>query len=177
MQIPFYRHVKYLNDGVYQYQCLYCGECICVETFQFDPLYCCCCGIKYKGRMIHKKYKYINIAPYEKIAFEVQERTIWEDERDDNEDLWTETHLYHYSPFHAIEELKKLKAWVDVNRNIIFATAYRIRVTKRVQCDNIKIDTAKFLLKTGKSFDIKKYENHFKPEEIICTNYEKLINI
>lgn len=177
MYIPFYRHVKYLDDGVDQYQCLYCGERINVETFQFDPSYCCYCGIKYKGRMIHKKYEYINIKPYEKIAFEIQERTMWGDERDDNEDLWTETYQYYYSPFTTIEELKKLRDWADKKRNPMFPTAYRIRVTKRVQCDDIKIDTVKFLLKTGKSFDIEKYENHFNPEEIICTNYKKHINI
>lgn len=175
MQIPFYRHVKYMNDGVNRYQCLYCGEILDVHSW-YQPFYCCDCGIKYKGRMIQKKYEFIKIKPYEKIAFEIQERIMWGDEKDDDESLWTELYEYYYSPSHAIEELKKLRA-INSDYRRMFATAYRIRITKRIQCDDIRIDTSKFFLKTGKSFDFEKYENHFKPEEVECTNYEKHINI
>ena len=49
MSIPKYRYVKYLDDGVCQWQCLSCYETVATGEDLCAWTYCPKCGIKWEG--------------------------------------------------------------------------------------------------------------------------------
>jgi len=157
MNYPFYRHVKYLDDGHELYQCLSCGEKIDVGApyFCFSPSYCCFCGVQYKGCILPKKYDWVDIEPGEEMVYIIQEGIVWEGNEDCNwDDCWMKTN----NPFDAIENLKHQKEYrkEDNDDPSPYKTyKYVFRIIRRKEMKYygyMKIDVDKYYRKTGKKY-------------------------
>lgn len=83
MSIPFYRYVRYEDDGITVYECLQCGGQIHIGGPLFDATYCWCCGVKFKGFIFPKPYEYVSLAHSEKLVFIVQEASVFIKDRRD----------------------------------------------------------------------------------------------
>ncbi len=158
MNIPFYRFVRYDDDDrVDIYQCLQCGEMMGVRSDGFYPLYCCFCGVKYKGSIWRKILEYTNPSYYRRLNFIIQKKFIWGREEKDYE--WQDDIYEDYSSKHIIKQLKILKEkelYKQNKKEQLFETKYRIIMRqKQVSVKSIIIDVDKYFKKTGKKFDKK----------------------
>jgi len=153
MNIPFYRCVGYFDDGHYLYECLHCGEKIDVGDGNWSPIYCCYCGIEYKGKMLDKKTDYISIPSAEELWFQVEHAYDWEDRK---ELQWSSNWRGSHNSQKAIEMLNKAREEGKIyNKNLV----YRIKMTKKTKhYGSIIINTDKYYKKTGKKFIREQYE-------------------
>jgi len=177
MNIPFYRWVRYDDDGVDIYQCLKCGAQIGVRDGAFDPAYCCYCGIRYEGRILKRQVEYISLPSYEKTEFVVQRCCIW-DSDDDKSPGWENLWMQHENPKIALEymraEEQSHKKEIEKNEkkglNNWFIEKYRIiPVKKKCYRYPVKIDKMKFYKKTGKFFTDKmrkEIEDRYKEKKL-----------
>jgi len=158
MNIPFYRYVKYMDDGHELYQCLQCGRQLDVGAHytMFDPKYCCYCGVEYKGFMLPKKTDYISLPSYKVLWFQIEEAYDWED----GELRWSEDWRGHESPHQAIKYLAEAKVEKKhFNKHDWDKYKFRIVVKRKEKHRScIIIDTYKYYRRTGKKFNRNDYE-------------------
>jgi hypothetical protein len=161
MNIPFYRHIKYLDDGHELYQCLQCGEKIDVGEWRFNPNYCCYCGVKYEGFILPKKTDYVLQSSTQEPYFLIQDAWNWDD---GTELRWDDT--WRGSPDLKIawkllkdarvneEDDKKDRVMSKSNEG----NKFRIVIAKMETRHSCDIDVDEYYRRTGKKFDKKLYE-------------------
>ena len=171
VNIPFYRHVKYLDDGHELYQCLQCGENIDVGLpyYCFSPRFCCYCGVEYKGAILPKKedWVYGSKPKKEKLLFVIQEATVWEGD-EDKEIEWHFCSGYGVDRKQVVKDLKYHKDGEEgrIAKNkksdyigLKFKMIYRIVPQKgKAYPECFTIDSDKYYRKTGKKFNRSLYE-------------------
>jgi len=154
MNIPFYRFVKYRDDGHYLFQCLQCGEYLDTGNFQFGPRFCCFCGVEYKGFILPKNIEYISCPSEEKLYFQIEETYDW----NDGELEWSQDWRGSFDPKQAIKYLKEAKEERKRDHDGD-KYKYRIITIKKTQYkSSIPVDKDQYKRKTGKTFK----ENNYK---------------
>jgi len=158
LNIPFYRCVKYLEDGHYLYQCLHCGAEIDVGAWRWSPRFCCYCGIEYKGAMLDKRTDYISIPKTQKLFYQIESAINWEDGQ---ELQWSPNWRGSHNPYEVIQYLKDERAFKEKESKSKKTNKweFRIRVIKKDKYHGcLIIDTDKYYRKTGKKFNRNKYQ-------------------
>lgn len=164
MNIPFYRYVKYLDDGHELYQCLQCGEKIDVGLpyCSFSPRFCCYCGVEYQGAILPKKIAYISSnSKTTELYFQVESAYDW---GDGVELHWNVSWRGSNSPQKVIKYLRDEKAEkAKEQRYSDRGWKFRITVSKKdISCGYININVDDYYRRTGKKFDRKLYEKVVK---------------
>ena len=172
MSIPFYRFVRHEDDGITVYECLQCNAGISIGGAWFGPSFCWNCGVRFKGFIIPKPWKYISLARSEKLVFVVQETRIkiGRENADSKNLYWKD---YGSSTDNLKKAIKNKKhaeeqeEFFEKNQpGFNTRSIYRI-VTKKE--DNhggtVCIDIRKYFQKTGKIFNSQDYQRFFQPWE------------
>ena len=160
MGIPFYRHVKYWDDGHDIFQCLQCGSEIDVGS-GYQPRFCSDCGVEYKGFILPKKYDYVSVLPTKELYFQVEGAYKWGDNPSETELRWTDSWPGCYDSAEAVKDLKRERAKrVEENkRDKNPGWVFRITVIKKDRHGSyINIDVDEYRRRTGKKFDRKLYD-------------------
>ena len=146
MKIPFYRHVRYENDGHNIFQCLHCGEHL--DTIGIEFLYCPYCGIQFKGMIFKKREEYIKRPVTYKTLWRVECTLLWDKKDDEN---WS---TYEMNSGLIVKEAVKRKREGIQEHNGDDGFLWKFRIVKYLWGveNNIAIDMRKYYKKTGKHF-------------------------
>lgn len=157
MNIPFYRFVRYLDDGHNIFQCLQCGEKVDVES-DYQPRFCSECGVEYKGFILPKKNEYVPVASKTtELYFQVESAYDWGDGEELN---WKLSWRGSNSSQEAIKHLKYERAERERDQKY-HNNGWKFRITTKKQDKSngyVIIDVDEYYRRTGKKFDRKLYD-------------------